>query len=365
MRLRRRALPILFVVPVLASAAACSAPAEDLGQVSQATKVCPGATVVQGVDVSHYDGTIDWTKVKASGRDFAIMKATETTTYVDPTFATNWTGAKNAGVVRGAYHFFRANVDPIAQADWFLAKLGPVEAGDLPPTLDLETTDGQTGATIAANAIKWLDHVAAKTGVKPILYTSPSFVTGTLGSPAGFETHATLWVANWGVTCPDVPTPFTKWSFWQNSSTGTVTGIPATAVDLDQFDGTLAQLKAFAIQPATTGDAGTDGGTTKDAGGSDAGGTDAASADTGGGTGADATIDDAADGAVGDDAGGSDAGKPGGDAAVPMITSTESSGGCAVSGGRGGRERALAATWAIGGLALAYATRRRRGGRGS
>lgn len=349
MRLRRRALPLLLALPVLASTASCSAPAEDLGQVSQATKVCPGATVVQGVDVSHYQGTIDWAKVKASGRGFAIMKVTEHATYFDPTFATNWAETKKAGVIRGGYHFFRANVDPIVQADWFLSKLGPVEPGDLPPTLDLETTDGQTGATIAANAIKFLDRVAAKTGVKPLLYTSPSFVTGTLGSPAGFEAHATLWIANWGVTCPDVPNPFKKWAFWQTADNGTVPGIPSTSVDLDQFDGTLAELKAFTIQPASPGDAGTDGGAVKDAGG-----TDAASADSG----APGTDASSGDGALGDDASGpaSDAGDASGDAAVPMITSTESSGGCATGRGRG---QGLLASVALGTFALAFAARRR------
>ena len=112
--------------------------------------------------------------------------------------------------MRGAYHFFHANVDPIAEADHFLSDAGRRSSPAISrPSLDLEVTDGQTGATITANTITWLDHVAAATGTKPILYTSPSFVTGTLGSPAGLETHAQLWIANWGVTCPDVPAPFT------------------------------------------------------------------------------------------------------------------------------------------------------------
>ncbi|MGZ3419850.1 MAG: glycoside hydrolase family 25 protein [Polyangiales bacterium] len=257
----------LLGLVALSLLASCSAPAEDLGSVSEELKVCPGATTVKGIDVSHYDGTIDWTKVKSSGRDFAIMKVTEGTAYEDPTYTTNWAGSKAHGVIRGAYHFFHSNMDPIAQADWFVSKMGPLEPGDLPPTLDLEVTDGESAAKITSTAIAWLDHVAAKTGLKPILYTSPAFVTGSMGSPAGLENHATLWIANWGVTCPDVPTPFKSWDFWQYDDKGTVPGITG-AVDLDEFDGTMKQLVAL-TKPSASPDAGvdavTDTGTTSDA----------------------------------------------------------------------------------------------------
>ena len=221
-------------------------PSEPVGTAEEALTVCPGATTLEGIDVSHYDGTIDWAAVKASGRSFAIAKATEGTTYVDPMFATNWAAMAQHGVARSAYHFFHANMDPIAEADHFLSVMGPLSPGDLPPTLDLEVTDSQSGAVITQNTIAWLDHIAAATGMKPILYTSPSFVTGTLGSPAGLENHAILWVANWGVSCPDVPAPFTSWTFWQKSSTGTVPGISGSGnVDLDVFDGSLTDLMAL------------------------------------------------------------------------------------------------------------------------
>ena len=151
---------------------------------------------------------------------------TEGTTYTDNLFAANWAGMKQAGVVRSAYHFFHSNVDPTTQANHFLAVMGTLQPGDLPPTLDLEVTDGQSAATITSTTITWLDAVAAATGTKPILYSSSSFISGTLGSPAGLENHAQLWVANWGVTCPNVPSPFTAWPFWQYSATGTVPGIP-------------------------------------------------------------------------------------------------------------------------------------------
>src|SRR5262249_29475732 len=160
----------------------------------------------------------------------------------------NWAGMKQHGVVRSAYHFFRANLDPIAQADHFLTTMGPLEPGDLPPTLDLETADGETSATITAGAIQWLDHVAQETSTTPILYTSPSFVTGTLGGPPGLEKHALLWIANWATTCPTVPAPFTAWGFWQTSDQGVVSGV-AGPLDVNVFNGDAAALTALTVKP--------------------------------------------------------------------------------------------------------------------
>jgi MYXO-CTERM domain-containing protein len=172
--------------------------------------------------------------------------------------------------------------------------MGTLQPGDLPPTLDLEVTDSQSAATITANTITWLDAVAAATKTKPILYTSPSFISGTLGSPAGLESHAQLWVANWQVACPDVPAPFTTWPFWQYSSTGTVPGIPgsAGAVDLDEFNGDMAALHVLTVpasssssSSSSTGSSssGTTGTGTSSSGGTGVGG---ASGTSSGGTGA-------------------------------------------------------------------------------
>src|SRR5262245_43937892 len=139
--MRLRAWPLL-VLPFLV---ACGDAEEPVGSAEQAVKVCPGPNTLDGIDVSHYDGAIDWAAVKASGQAFAVAKSTEGTSYVDPTFATNWAAMKQHGVVRSAYHFFHANLDPIAEADHFLKIMGPLEPGDLPPVLDLEVDDGQSG----------------------------------------------------------------------------------------------------------------------------------------------------------------------------------------------------------------------------
>ncbi|HEX9101628.1 MAG TPA: GH25 family lysozyme [Polyangia bacterium] len=231
--------------------------------------MCADGPVVKGMDVSHYDGTIDWAQAKASGIDFAFIKATENTSFVDPDFATNWKAAGAAGVIRGAYHFFRPEVDAVAQADFFVATAGVPARGDLPLALDLEVTDGIAGATVATGARQFLARVQATTGRVPVIYTSASFWM-TMGSPAatGFS-DAALWVANWTTGCPALPPAWSRWTFWQNTATGTVPGIAGTAnVDLDQFNGSLAALQGY-VDPGADG--GVDGGGGDGGGGSDGG----------------------------------------------------------------------------------------------
>ena len=166
------------------------------------------------------------------------------------------------GVVRGAYQYFRASVDPTAQASLVvssLQKAGGLHAGDLPVVMDLETADGQPEATIEANVHTWLAAVEAQTGRTPIIYTSSG--TYPVSTPA-FAAYP-LWVANYGASCPSMPTGWSQWQFWQNSSTGSVNGIGTGNVDLDEFNGTLADLTAFAGSalvdsgmPGPTGDGG-------------------------------------------------------------------------------------------------------------
>jgi lysozyme len=226
----------------------------------QALKTCSTGAVLKGVDVSKYQGTVNWTAVKSSGRAFAFARISDGTTTPDTTFATNWSGIKAAGLVRGAYQYFRPGQDPVAQADLVIAKLGgKIAVGDLPAVLDLETTDGLASATVVARAKTWLARVEAGTGKRPIVYTA-AFMSSTIGT--SFSAYP-LWVANYGTTCPTMPTGWTNWKFWQSASTGVVPGI-AGNVDVNDFQGTLADLQAFA-GATPTGDAGTS---------SDAGSTD-------------------------------------------------------------------------------------------
>jgi lysozyme len=216
-------------------------PLPEVSSTSEAIVACPGATTLEGIDVSSYQGAIDFEKVVQSGRVFVVARVADGMK-ADAKFATNWAAMKAAGLYRGAYQYFRAHLDPITQADQFLAALGPLGPGDLPPTLDAETVDGQTAAVAIEHMRQWLEHVAQKTGRTPIIYAAPSF-WNQIGAP-DFSAYP-LWVANWKVTCPNTPTGWSTWSFWQSTDSGTVTGING-AVDVDHFNGSVAELDALA-----------------------------------------------------------------------------------------------------------------------
>lgn len=237
--------PFALAVATL-SLAACGAPGSQDGPLGTATeeqKVCLGSTTIEGIDVSHYDGTITWSSVKSSNIDFAFMKATEGTSFVDSQFSANWSGAKANGIVRGAYHFFHSNVDPTAQANHFLSVVGSIEAGDLPLVIDLEVDDGESASTVASTALTFLEAVEAGSGRTPIVYTGPSFFSSTLGDPPGFDKYP-LWIANYGVSCPTVPDEWSSPTFWQDDDSATINGI-GSACDHNFFNGSLGDLMTF------------------------------------------------------------------------------------------------------------------------
>jgi lysozyme len=208
------------------------------------TIVCAAGEVVEGIDVSMYQGTIDWSQVKAAGIEFAYIRVSDGLPPVDPMFAPNWAGARAAGVLRGAYQFFRENEDPIAQADLLLDTMGPLDDEDLPAAIDVESLDHQTGATIVSHVKAWMDRVEAGSGKKPIIYTGRPFWDENTGSSTAVSDHA-LWIPNWYVTCPGISVAWSNWGFWQYSSTGRVDGITGD-VDRDRWNGDREGLLAFA-----------------------------------------------------------------------------------------------------------------------
>jgi lysozyme len=241
---RRRTVVVAILASSSVLVVGCSSdpPRENsCGSSEEALTICAKGPIVKGVDVSTYQGTVDWNAVKASGRVFAFTRIGDGVGTQDATFATNWPAMKKVGLVRGAYQFFRPSQDPVAQGNLVIAKLGKITAGDLPAVLDLESADGQPSATVIARAKTWLARVEAGTGRRPIVYTA-AFMSSTIG--AGFGAWP-LWVANYGPTCPTMPTGWSKWIMWQASSTGSVPGIGGN-VDADEFNGTLADLMAFA-----------------------------------------------------------------------------------------------------------------------
>ena len=196
---------------------------------------------IQGIDVSDHQGTVDWNAVRQAGMTFVFIKATDGITWTDPDFATNWSGARAAGLLRGAYHFYETDDDPTAQAQNFLNAV-QLQPGDLPPVVDIEKLDsGSTASQTVQDLQTWLGVVQQATGRTPIIYTSHGF-WNSLGTSA-FGSYP-LWIAEYGVESPTLPSGWSSWTFWQSSESGTVAGVSGS-VDLDVFQGTLADLAAL------------------------------------------------------------------------------------------------------------------------
>ena len=233
----------LVLVGSLGTIAACAPDQATAGSATFAAEVCATGATLRGIDVSAWQGVIDWQAVAGDGIQFAFVRASHGLDGGDPYFAENWAGTKANGIVRGAYQYFTPEADTLAQADLLLATMGPLLPGDLPPVLDIEDHGGLSASALAAEAARWLDHVEAAIGRKPLIYTGKYFWQDHVGSDA-FAEHP-LWVAQWGVTCPDLPSPWARWTFQQTSATGSIAGVGGD-VDTDLFNGTLAELGALA-----------------------------------------------------------------------------------------------------------------------
>ena len=209
------------------------------------TRVCASGPTTLGMDVSYYQETINWAAAKAGGIEYSFIRVSDGTTKHDPKFASNWTNAKAAGVIRGAYQFFRPNQDVNTQADILINAIsGDFGQGDLPPVIDVEVTGGVSAATIASRVHQWIDRVHNALGVNPIIYTGFYFWRDSVGSPSGFDNNP-LWIAAYVSHCPDIPLHWSQWTFWQYTDTGSVPGVPV-APDMNRFNGSLADLLAFA-----------------------------------------------------------------------------------------------------------------------
>jgi lysozyme len=232
--IRRRAISVLLVLAGLWAFAAVPADHQPAAQ---------STSYLNGVDVSHYQGTINWSSVKNSGRTFAFAKATEGLTYTDPQFAYNWRNMQAVGLVRGAYHFCHPGEDPIAQANFFYNTVQPT-SGDLQMTGDIEVNDGQSVSQIQSWGIQFARQIQALTGRPGIIYTYYYFWVDDCGDPNG-NLNCPLWIATYGPS-PLVPHAWSTWSFWQYTDTGRCPGISGN-VDLDYFNGSMSQLLALTL----------------------------------------------------------------------------------------------------------------------
>jgi lysozyme len=202
---------------------------------------------VLGIDVSHHNGAVDWGTVGRSEVRFAFAKATDGSTFVDPTFEDNWPAIRNAGILRGAYHFARPGSDPEVQAAHFASVIGPLSWGELPPALDIEVMDGQSKQGVIDWTLAFVARAEALIGCPLIIYTGGLW-RNELGGPnvPGLASRM-LWTARYGSAQPVVPPPWSRWSFWQftDGTSGAARPIPGVSgqCDCDWFAGDPADLQ--------------------------------------------------------------------------------------------------------------------------
>lgn len=201
---------------------------------------CHAGPTTPGIDVSYHQRTIDWPRVRRAGICFAFIRVSDGASLRDAMFATNWAEARRAGLVRGAYQYFRPDQNVAAQADLMIAAMHDRTRDDLPPVLDIEIDAGLTAQQLAARAQAWIERVRDKLGVEPIVYTGSDLWRGGGAEPLAAQA---LWIAHYTQSCPTLPSPWTRWTFWQHTDRGAVPGIEGP-VDLDLFAGTLGQLHA-------------------------------------------------------------------------------------------------------------------------
>lgn len=201
----------------------------------------PEEYAIHGIDVSKYQQTISWEsvkemKVKNIQLGFAFIKATEGIQNTDPQFKRNWKKSKQAGIIRGAYHFFLATKDGRAQAENFIDAVD-LEKGDLPPVVDIEQTYGVNISLMKKELKEWLNVVELNYGVKPIIYTNVDFYSRYLGQE--FNSYP-LWAAHYYEY--NSPRIERNWDFWQHSEEGRVNGI-LSKVDFNVFNGDSIEFR--------------------------------------------------------------------------------------------------------------------------
>lgn len=201
---------------------------------------------VHGIDVSRWQGDIDWRSARAAGASFAYIKATEGGDVIDPQFRAHWDGAKKAGVRHGAYHYFYFCRPAAEQARWFIRHV-PRDQTALPPVLDMEWNHRSptcrlrpTGAKVRAEAKQFLDILERHYGLRPVVYTTVDFFQDTR---IGQLKNTQFWLRS-VAALPRKTYPGQRWTFWQYTGTGVVPGVP-TPVDINVFAGTLDEWNSW------------------------------------------------------------------------------------------------------------------------
>jgi lysozyme len=200
----------------------------------------PRKLAVHGVDVSRWQGDIDWAKLRTQGANFVFIKATDGGDHLDPNFRKNWREADAAGMHRGAYHFFYWCRTAGEQAEWFIRNV-PRVAGALPPVIDVEWNGESrcrtrpSPARVREKMQVFMEMLERHYGQRPIIYTAPDFYRDNL---QGAFLDYPFWLRSVAAHPADVY-PGRKWIFWQYSGSGLSHGVDGR-IDLNVFHGSEA-----------------------------------------------------------------------------------------------------------------------------
>jgi len=204
---------------------------------------------VEGIDVSSYQGNVDWNYWWGQGKRFAYIKATEGTGYINSYFSQQYIGSYNVGMIRGAYHYARPDLSGgAAQADYFVAHGGgwSADGKTLPGTLDIEWGPNSACYGLSTGAmVQWIlsfsNEYHAKTNRWPVIYTATSWWSQCTGNGGDFTSTNPLWVARYASTPGTLPYAWTFYTFWQYSSAGNM--------DKDTFSAGMDRLQVLATTP--------------------------------------------------------------------------------------------------------------------
>jgi lysozyme len=203
------------------------------------TSVDNNSARLKGIDVSHYQGAIDWAQVNKSDVEFVFIKATQGKNTVDPHFKANWQGSKQVNLLRGVYHYLDPSIDATKQAQHFLATTES-HFGELPPVVDIEAFEKQSAADVVKSLTAYISVINKVSLCAPIIYSSSGFLNDL--KYEDFGEHI-LWLADYNPT-PKIPHGWKVWTFWQFKSNGKIQGI-ASDVDVSYFARDRAALEAM------------------------------------------------------------------------------------------------------------------------
>jgi GH25 family lysozyme M1 (1,4-beta-N-acetylmuramidase) len=217
-----------------------------LGPGKSATPYVQSAAVEQtpGMDVSSWQGNVDWQTAWNNGARFAYVKATESLNYQNPYFSQQYNGSYNVGMIRGGYHFAQpADSSGAAQADYFVDNGGgwSADGRTLPGMLDMEA--GCSGLSQSA-MVGWIqsfsDEYHARTSRWVVIYTSTSWWQTCTGNLGDFSSTNPLHLANWNGSPGPMPYNWGYQTIWQSADSGIFPG------DQDWFNGGIDRVQALA-----------------------------------------------------------------------------------------------------------------------